>query len=421
MTLPLYNTAMKLLYLILGAFLLSHVFAELPQIRIISPLEEDPIIAYQEISIFGELKKADKLSVNGYPVDLQDGMFRIKFKFSEPGYRLFTFKAENESGRIEKKLKVASLLTWPDLKGEDYQREVELLTTLKYISSYMGTDFFKPRIYMRRGDICRVLLLLKDINPASGYSNSYHFTDLLPSNYAYPYVQLALNNGLIYPINANEFGPQRILTREEAVSILKKFYKPGKEEFKGYFKDLSVDNSDHRWICYMASHGLLPPSWIADDNFYLTKPVTRAEFAFLLSRIEKISAKIKEQFGIDLPLYKKNNLTQTTDADSTSTFSFRPLSENIFAVECSPDKSHKTLFVEFKIKSDRFKNGLLLVDDGQGVDVIAGDNIFSGVLNMDHVTDKQMRFYYKLFDEYNLIYKVGEGNLHYENGALTVI
>ena len=97
--------------MILRAILLilsiSFVFAQVPVIKIISPMEAEPIIAYEEISIYGELLDSDKLFVNNYNVDLQNGLFRLKFKFSETGYREFVFRAEN----VEYSAKIPSIVS----------------------------------------------------------------------------------------------------------------------------------------------------------------------------------------------------------------------------------------------------------------------------------------------------------------------
>ncbi|MEK6557665.1 MAG: hypothetical protein AABZ14_05130, partial [Candidatus Margulisiibacteriota bacterium] len=177
----------------------SLLFADLPIIKIISPLEEDPIFANQELSILGELKNGRKLTVNNNNVNVLNGLFRVKFKFSESGYRELVFRAENESGWTEKRVKVISLITFPDIKGTSYEREIEVVSTLGLFSSYMGTDFYRPRTYVRRYDVARLLLLLKGVVPTAGYTNIYQFPDLPSVHWAYPYIQLALNNDLMNP------------------------------------------------------------------------------------------------------------------------------------------------------------------------------------------------------------------------------
>ncbi|MDD5457377.1 MAG: S-layer homology domain-containing protein [Candidatus Margulisbacteria bacterium] len=388
--------------------------AQLPIIKIISPMEEDPIIAYKEINILGEALHTDKLYVNNYKVEMQDGLFRLKFKFSEPGFRMLNFVAENEKDKTEKKVKVVSLETFPDIKGYEYQREIEILTTMQFFPGYYGTDFFRPRYYVRRAEMARLLLMLKDINPVTNYNNTYHFQDLLPAHWAYSYIQLALNYNLMYPVNASEFAPNRIVTREEVLEMLKKFYKYAGEETHTFYSDLLTDNSEHRWFSFLAASGYLPPAWVAEDNFNLNKPVTRGELVYLTARIDKIYARIKKDYQIELPLVKKMHLTQ--NQENSSEIIIKNLTGNVFVIECNPDKLKKTLFVEFQLKQEKGRNTVLLVDDGEGADILQGDGIFTGIINLGENPVRQYKYLYKLFDEYNLIYKVGEGSLVYENG-----
>ncbi len=408
----------KLLQYFFTIGLISLSLAEIPIIKIISPMEDIPIIAYKDVSILGEVKNTDRLFVNNYNVDFQNGLFRLKFKFSEPGYREFVFRAENSTSKIEKKLKLVSLETFPDIKGDDYQREIEILSTMKMVSSYFGTDFFRPKNYLRKAELARIVLMLKDISPTSGYSNTYHFQDLLPAHWAYTYIQLALNNGLLYSVNSNEFGPNRIVSREELIKTLKKFYRNQREENRAYFKDLTSDNIDHKFISFLASKGYLPLNWIQEDNFYPNKGVTRAELAYVISRIDKVCSKVKESYFIDLPLYKKAAIKDTQDDKVNLTF--RKITEDVYVVECLPDKNKRSLFVELQVNCEKENNTVLLVDDGKGVDIIAGDNIFSGVINISKFTTLNYTYLYKIFDEYNLIYKVGEGKINNEGGLLAI-
>lgn len=408
--------------MILRAILLilsiSFIFAQVPVIKIISPMETEPIIAYEEISIYGELLDSDKLFVNNYNVDLQNGLFRLKFKFSETGYREFVFRAENETGTSEKVLKVVVLKTYPDIVDNPYQREIELMSTLKLVPSYLGTDFFKPNAYVRKSELTRILLLLKGINPTEKFKTNFFYRDLLKTHWAYHYIQLALNYNLIYPLNALSFAPDKIITREEILKILKNFYENLKEESRAYYKDLLVDNSDHRRISYLASKGYLPLNWIKEDQFFPMKPVERDELAYLLSRVNQVSKQINDEYMIDQQRYRKNPLL--VDPDTIFVMSFKDVTKDIFVAMCNPERNKQTLFIELQLQNKKNQIKVLLVDDGAHVDLLQGDNIYSGLINMRPYKEGTYSYLYKVFDEYNLIYQVGEGTLQYERGFIFI-
>jgi hypothetical protein len=396
--------------------LLTLTLADNPIIKIVSPIDDDPVIAYRELTILGELRNANKLTVNGYKVQLERGLFRLKFKFSDTGYREFVFKAENDSGRAERKIKVVSLETFPDIKSSPYQREIEMASTLKYMGSYLGTDFFRPRSFVRKADMARLLLVLKGVPSTLPVSHKYEFRDLPASHWAAPYIQLAIDNNLISPMSPIDFGPNRIMTRIEILSLLRRFYKFQREESRSFFKDLNGDTGEERWISALAGQGALPLAWIQTDTFFPNRPVTREELASLLCRMESIALQIRDQFGFEFRRYKKSAAVE--GLFDQLDVSFRTITHDVFVVECTPPKDRKPMFVEFQLMGGRDKSTVLLMDDGQGSDLIAGDRVFSGVINLARFHANAFQYIYKLFDDYNLIYKVGEGKIRNDKGLL---
>jgi len=397
-------------------FLLTLTLADNPVIKIVSPIDDDPIVAYKELTILGEIRNANKLTVNGYKVQIEKGLFRLKFKFSDTGPREFVFLAENDSGRIEKKIKVISLETYPDIKRSDYQREIEMACTLKYMFGYLGSDFFRPRTFVRKGDMARLLLALKGISPTIGPNHQYEFRDVPASHWATPYIQLALDNNLISPMSPVDFGPNRIMTRQEVLSLLRRFYKFQREESRSFYKDLKGENSEVRWISALAAQGMLPLAWVQTDTFYPNRPVMREELAALLCRMDTVAVQIKDQYGIEFRCYKKN--MAKVGVFNQLDISFRTISHDVYAIECSPDRDKNPMFVEFSMMDGREKSVVLLMDDGQGVDQIEGDRVYSGVINLSRFHSYTYQYTYKLFDDYNLIYKVGEGKIRNDRGLL---
>lgn len=405
-------------YLIL-LFLLTLTLADNPIIKIVAPIDDDPIIAYKALTILGELRNANKLTVNGYKVQIEKGLFRLKFKFSDTGPREFVFIAENESGRSEKRIKVISVETYPDISRSDYQREIEMACTLKYLGGYLGSDFFRPRTFVRKGDMARLLLVLKGVSPTKGSSHQYQFKDVPASHWAAPYIQLALDNNLISPMSPVDFGPNRIMTRQEVLSLLRRFYKSQREESRSFYKDLKGGNSEERWISALAGQGALPLAWVQTDTFYPNRPVMREELAALLCRMDTVATQIKDQYGVEFRRYKKN-IAREGLFDQLD-ISFRTISHDVFAVECSPQRDKNPMFVEFSMIEGRDKSVVLLMDDGRGVDQIEGDRVYSGVINVSRFHANTYQYTYKLFDDYNLIYKVGEGRIRNDRGLLVSI
>jgi hypothetical protein len=206
------------------------------------------------------------------------------------------------------------------------------------------------------------------------------------------------------------------MTRLEVLSLLRRFYKSQREESRSFFKDLNGDKGDERWISSLAAQGALPLTWIQTDTFFPNRPVTRAELAALLCRMDVIATQIRGQYGIEFRRHKKSVALE--GFFNQLDISFRTITHDVYGVECSPAKDKKPLFVEFQLIGDRDRSTVLLMDDGQGSDLIEGDRVYSGVINLSRFRSSSFQYVYKLFDDYNLIYKVGEGKIRNDKGLL---
>lgn len=398
--------------------LISTTFAQLPVIKIISPIEEDPMITYGDLNLFGELSHSDRLWVNDFEVDVENGLFRVTYKFAEKGFKKIKLHASNRHGVTDKILKVIMLSTYPDILGHPYRKEIETMSTLDYMRSYMGSDFFRPDRILTRAEICPILVRLKGIDPVQNVLTEYRFRDLLPSHWAYHYIQLALNHNLILPEDANSFNPDRYITREDLMDILIPFLPDMSLPSNLTFKDLDPQNVNHFWLSLLAAKGYLPLSWINEDFIYPNRGVSRGELAYILSRIDRIHSRIKKDLGIDLPKYAKKNST-LSDSFALKLF-FYPLQENVFKIKCIPNIDKRILFIELNFTDGTHTFPILVVDDGLGLDVLPNDGVFTGGLNLNQAILPNLKCRYKIFDEFNLIYQAGEIQLQFENNNLSV-
>jgi hypothetical protein len=74
---------------------LSLAFGQQPILKIISPIENDPIITTGKTTIFGELKRADNLYINNNKVTIEKGLFRIIIPEQQPGKKVYRLVARN--------------------------------------------------------------------------------------------------------------------------------------------------------------------------------------------------------------------------------------------------------------------------------------------------------------------------------------
>lgn len=405
--------------IVLSSLIFSIAISATPVIKFISPPEDEPIIAYDSLSILGELKKSNEIYVNGHPVEVKNGLFKVKLTFKDPGSKEITFKAINKDGNTTKKLPIIILETYPDIEKSKYKLEIELLKSLDIMNSYLGTDFFKDKILLKKAEISRTLLKINGVDPISKANYNYNYIDLISTHWAYHYIQLALQHNLIEPLSPVELAPNQILTRKDILMLLLQNYtfKLNNNNKQKYYKDLQADIMDHRQISSIAAKGYLPKEWTDSNYFHLDKPVTRGELAFLVTRLDKILKEINTNFKITLPKYYKTPLPISNEI---LLLSFKKINSGIFLLEFNPDLKKKTLFIEFNIHTNKKTFTYLLVDDGEGVDLQENDNIYTTLLNFKKFNNGKYRYSYKLFDKYNLLYKVGEGNIFLTTEAIKI-
>ena len=198
--------------------------------------------------------------------------------------------------------------------------------------------------------------------------------------------------------------------------MLRRFYKTQREETRSFFKDLKGGSGEERWISALAEQGMLPLGWAQTDTFFSNRPVMRGELAAILCRMDSISTRIKDQFGFEFRRYKKSVMVE--GLFDQMDINFRTITRDVYAIECTPAKDRKPLFIEFQLMGDRNRSTVLLMDDGQNSDLIDGDRVYTGVINLTRFHTNTYQYIYKLFDDYNLVYKVGEGRIRNEKGLL---
>ncbi|GEM_PF-4032970 len=397
--------------------LLSFVFAEQPIIRIISPINNDPIITTEKTIIFGEVKKTDSLYLNNNKIKVEKGLFRFEIPKQYPGKRTFQLSARNDQQTTNKDINILTLKTLLDCYLSPFKKEIDILLTMEIISSYFGTDFFKPDNFLTKAELVQTLLKLNNIQPL-GYKTRYHFKDLFPNHWAYEYIQTALNRNLVEPKESGLFGTNSYISRKELATIIKSLITITNTSQNKPFLDLNYNLTDEKLISDIAISGYLPREWTSSKEIQPNKAITRAEFAYIIARTDNLRKRIKNELGVDLALLPvRNNLEQTAKSIEIKLQTITPSTYKITALS-NTDK--KMIYIALKFSDKYHDKSIILADDGKGLDKIKGDNVFTTAINLSKLNKQALSYEYKMFNSFNLIEEAGKGSVAFANGTLSI-
>jgi hypothetical protein len=396
---------------------LSLAFGQQPILKIISPIENDPIITTGKTTIFGELKRADNLYINNNKVTIEKGLFRIIIPEQQPGKKVYRLVARNNEYSTQKDLNVITLQTLLDTYLSPFKKEIEILLTMKVMGSYLGTDFFRPDTFITKAEVVHTLIKLHKIDPLD-YRTKYYFKDLLPNHWAYEYIQTALNKKLIEPKEAGLFGTESFLSRKEIILLLKPLMSVQTTEQLKPFVDINYNQADEKLLSDVAIAGYLPKEWTNRKEIYPNRAVTRGEIAYIISRTDTLRKRIKDTLSIGLDLSPiKTNLGQTAKSIDISFF---PITKQTFKITGISNTDRKIIYIELTFSDNYHTKNILLADDGKGLDKIKGDNLFTSAVDLSKFNKSDLSYEYKMFNAFNLIEEAGKGKINYSNGNLSV-
>ena len=159
-----------------------------------------------------------KIEVNADPVFIdRDNNFSIS-KLLKPGKNFLKVIVSTDGNDLEYRLRVLRLVSYPDLtKQVKERREIEFLSTLGVLDGDADGKFYPDRDVTRRYIVRTMVKILK--LPLEKVTADL-FPDVLRNDPDAPYIQAAIQNGLVFALPDGTFKPDRPLTLSEAMFML---------------------------------------------------------------------------------------------------------------------------------------------------------------------------------------------------------
>ncbi|SFR87288.1 S-layer homology domain-containing protein [Anaeromicropila populeti] len=145
--------------------------------------------------------------------------------------------------------------------------------------------------YMTRGMLASVLGKLAGVNTKAFTTTS--FTDVNVDHPYFPYVEWAYKNGVIQDVGNSQFAPDKVITREEAASILVNYAKatsyklPVTREAITYADESSISSTCKEAVKAMQQAGIIMCG--SDNKFSPKVNVTIGEISAILHRYIKLT------------------------------------------------------------------------------------------------------------------------------------
>jgi len=242
----------------------------------------------------------------------EDGNFSVEYQGLLPGRNQLRVTALHDNQSIFKDLNIVRLLTFPDIQEHPFRKEIEYLATLGRMQAYANTQYFRPQMPMSREEV--IATLVQDLSAAYQVidTGSGSFADIPDSYWAANDITIAAQNQLIIGYPDRSFKPKRTITRAEMATLIVRYANiPLVETVRTAQKDISSDYWARNYIAAFMTGGLMPPTW-QGSFFHPGRPVSRAEFSYILARVPLVKKKIEALLGmpVKLPLYTNTNYYQ---------------------------------------------------------------------------------------------------------------
>jgi hypothetical protein len=184
------------------------------------------------------------------------------------------------------------------------------------------------------------------------------------------------------------------------------------------FLDINYNLADEKMLSDVAIAGYLPQEWTNGKEIYPNRAVTRAELAYILSRLDFLRAKIKQDYEIDLQLYPVQK--DLGEINSFLEISFSPMTANTYKIKGASQSERKIVYIELTFSDNYHTKNVLLADDGKGLDELQGDNLFTSAVDLTDFNKNELYYEYKMFNAFNLIEEAGRGKINFSNGNLSI-
>ncbi|MBN6185718.1 S-layer homology domain-containing protein [Aneurinibacillus sp. BA2021] len=179
--------------------------------------------------------------------------------------------------------------TYKDLTGFEWAQEAIYALQQKGIISGTSKTTFAPGRSITRAEFAA--LLARAYKPATAEGTAPSFRDVGESKWYTESIQHVYRMGVMKGVSEDRFGPEQAMSREEAAVVITRLLKQHKELAIETVAPLSFKDqqSISAWakqdIALAAQQGIV--SGMTDQTFAPKKPVTRAEAAVMLHRLEQ--------------------------------------------------------------------------------------------------------------------------------------
>ncbi|MFA4844927.1 MAG: S-layer homology domain-containing protein [Candidatus Margulisiibacteriota bacterium] len=267
---------------------------ETPGLNIAEP--DDKSVVYKDrITIGGFVlnNEIKTVAINDKMVPISQGRLFETAEALSLGRNTFSAAGLDAAGQtIEaRSVRILRLANFSDVSRTYWAKDsIEQVATLGFLQTPAGQPF-SPEKTIKRADVLKMLVM------ASGISlpreiKSLPFKDTPRTSWLTPYLKAAYDAGLITAGPDRKFNAGRPITRLECIVMMVRFSKfalPRAQERP--FADLSGRHWAIKEIAAAKQAGLLE---FATVNLYPGQRLTRAEFAYMLSKTPLAAPKIKE-------------------------------------------------------------------------------------------------------------------------------
>lgn len=178
-----------------------------------------------------------------------------------------------------------------DTYGHWAEKEIDMFTKAGIVSGYVGSDgmqYFRPEQSVTRAEFVKLLYGVYAGETLSGAVNT-PFADVKPTDWFAPYVNWAVENGLVNGVSTTAFAPNSTITRQDMAVIMYRFtqkYHINVSGFSSGFADAdSISGYAKEAVAKLSGAKLL--NGLPDGRFDPTGKVTRAASTKALASISQ--------------------------------------------------------------------------------------------------------------------------------------
>lgn len=218
--------------------------------------------SYAEI---GKLYNGERVNI----VDEKDGWYQIQYKDGY-GYVSTQYIILDET---------KPQYTFSDIQNHWAKDQIQEFANKGYINGYVdGT--FRPESPIRRDEFVKI------VNRIFGFTQGANvpFTDMIPGEWNYNEVAIAVKEGYIDGYPNNTFGPADFITRESAAKAISEIVKLKGDGLLSFNDVNLIGDWAKPHVDALTDHGIIQGG--DGNNFMPQKSMTRAEVVTMLSRIK---------------------------------------------------------------------------------------------------------------------------------------